>query len=360
MTDTQISSNTTVLTTTTDTFDIIAIYPNDLNLTAANYQSHVPDILKCCKIIRTTQEDLMYVLYDLLEMNEDTIGDSDIIYENGSLIYQLFHNSENLCASEESSKLIKIKSSNDILKNSVSTTLVNSNKKVNGVGILVCSRIQPNLLCTTHSITLFDTLELLKKTFEHIGNIIGIDDSIIPFTYQSPLDGIEDNKKSNYSYIESTVYNLHLIGCYDTIIETVAKNYNKKASLLLGTNVYGNVRICLSTDTKFLDIEDDLMNNLIYCCLHSDEKKYDMTEDLPERSGGMSLVKNHYTLLKRRASKFQVPCCNKSCKIKCNIDKNTISDYVYKCNDCYNAFYHDQNCMDNDKNAHRENCPGSN
>lgn len=356
----QTSQNNTTCdsSSSTSTFEAIIIYPNDINLTSTNLQSEVPRLLKYCQIVKTTNEEIMYLLYDLLQLNEDIVGDSDIIYENGNTIYQLFHNSENLCPSEESSKLIKAKSANEVNRNAIATYLVNSEKRISGPVLLLSSKIESNYLCSSQSTTLYDVVDLLVKTFKHVGNILHTDDSITTFEYESPLDGIIESDKQSYSYIEATIYNFHLFGCFDTRIESSSVNFNKKASLLLGTSVYGNVRICLSTETKFLDIENNLINDLIYCSLHTEERTYETMEDIPETSNGVTVIKNNYALLNRKLKTFKVPCCKKGCSEICNVDKNSIGAYNYKCNRCYKVFYHNEECMIQDNDTHIAICSG--
>ena len=349
------NDSSTMSNDSSTTFDTIIIHPNDINLTSKNLQSEVPRLLKYCQIVKTTNDEIMYLLYDLLQLNEDTVGDSDIIYENGNTIYQLFHNSENLCPSEEK---IKAKSTSEINKNSIATYLVNSEKKIKGPILLLSSKIESNYLCSTQNTTLYDVINLLTKTFKHIGNILRVDDSVTTFEYESPLDGISDLDKQNYNYLEATIYNFHIFGCYDSRVVPNPENFNKKASILLGTNVYGDIRICLSTETKFLDIENSLIDDLIYCSLHTKERTYENMEDMPEKYKGVTIVKNNYALLDRKLKTFKVQCYKNGCNEICNVDKNNIAMYDYKCNLCYKAFYHSKECMIQDNDTHKTTCLG--
>lgn len=334
-------------------FDVILIEPNSLALTKDNLYTNIYEITRYVRFLKTNNEELMYDLYDLLQLTPEIVGDSDIIYENDTHIYQLFHNSDNLHRTDEEGKFLKPKDTIPFPENRIATLLVNSEKKINGPAILICSKIQSNYLCSTSSITSHELMMLLNKIFVHQGVIVNVDTSIDQFTYVTPLDNIPEDVKQNYNYIETTIYNFHLIGCYDA---SITDQENKLATLLFNTKIYGSVRICLVTNTKFIDIEPKLINNLIYCCINKTERKYYGNEDLPEKSAGVTIIKNNHTLLKRKIEVESINCCAPNCKEECDIDNNNIFIYNFRCQGCYNAYYHSKHCMDDNIEEHKKSC----
>lgn len=337
-------------------FNILVITPNNLVLDA-NFDPR--QIYPYLHLMKTNREELMYVLYDLLELTPETVGDSDIVYENDQFVYQIFHNSENLHQTEEEGKLAKLSTSITPSFNGIATYLVNSEKKINGRVVLLRSKILSNGLCDTSSINQDDMFRLLHKTFVHQGTIININELIINFSYQSPLDGISESLKQNYSYVETDVYGFHLIGCYDSTLES-KESINKKASLLFNTKLHGNVRVCITTDSKFIDMEEGLIDNLLYCSLQTAERKYTGSEDLPQRINDMTVIKNGYTLLKKKVSTFKVSCFNPQCSETCNVNEKSIETYSPKCEHCHKAYYHNDECKLIHKEEHEKVCFGLN
>jgi len=341
-------------------FNILVISPNNFTYDSSTHGNTFPtlsELSSYLRLISTTKDELMYTLYDLLELTPETVGDSDIVYENDKVIYQIFHNSENFQRTEEEGKLMMVDNSNrPFLRNGIATYLINSVKNINGVCVLISSKILPNYLCDVESVTTQECLDLLIKTLVHKGNIIGTDGNISTFMYQNPTDGITSENVTNYSFVEANIYNFHIIGCVDSTIKCDKNTFNKKASLLFDTIICGNVRVCLATDTRFIDIEDDLINNLLYCSLQKAERKYVGVEDIGERSGGMSVIKNSYTLLKRKLNSYKVKCCDDDCTEICIVDSKDIEKYRHRCQQCLKAFYHDENCMNKNIDNHKVVC----
>jgi len=338
------------MTNITSEFDLLIIYPNDIIINADNFNNLTDEITKYIQKIGTTIDDLMYVLYDLLNMSPDIVGDSDIVYENDTLIYQLFHNSENWVKTEDECKLAKSGCSN-IAKNSIATYLVNTEKKINGVAVLLCSRIKEDYLCTVNSVNINDLINIMSKTFFHCGNIVHTNNTITTFNYIEPLDNIIN--KQNYTYVETYIYNFHFIGCYDTSIQNA---FNAKASLLFDTIIHGDIRVCLVSNTSFIDLESNLLNSLLFCLINSKERKYNNDEDLPEKCNGLQVIKNNYTLLKRKITNHKIVCCNPDCDKLCDFDHHSVDSYAFKCDFCYKVFYHNLECQKSCNETHKEIC----
>lgn len=345
---------------TDPTFDILVIAPNNFTYDSNTHGNTFPTLAELrpyFRLISTTRDELMYLLYDLLELTPETVGDSDLVYENDKLIYQIFHNSENYQSTEEEGKLIKLNNSNKTsLNNGIATYLTNSVKNIRGVCVLVSSKILPNYLCDVESVTYQECYDLLMKTLVHKGNIISVDGNISTFMYQNPTDGIESKNIANYSFVEADIYNFHLIGCFNSSIVCDKSTFNKKASLLFDTVITGDLRICLAADTRFIDIEDNLIDNLLYCSLQKAERKYVGMEDMGERSGGMTVIKNSYTLLKRKLHNYAVKCCDEDCNETCSVNSKQIESYKYRCQQCLKAFYHDESCMIKNLESHKTSC----
>ena len=70
----------------------------------------------------------------------------------------------------------------------------------------------------------------------------------------------------------------------------------------------------------------------------------------------MTVIKNSYTLLKRKLHNYVVKCCDEDCNETCSVNSKQIESYKYRCQQCLKAFYHDESCMIKNLENHKTSC----
>ena len=318
---------------------LIIIKPNDFEFQKdLHYQQNVHEYIE----ERTIEQDhMMETIVTEIGLSPESIGESEIVYENSTNVYQL-------CYVDEKLKEIKQP------KNKIASYLFGD--EIYGTAILINSRITNNNTCESGNVTLDDFLNIFYSKFVHKGIYISVDDDVndvIEYNYfLHPLEYYTQDEKDylKYKLIEVELFGFHL--AFFTEISPNPAKINKRATRIMGNKkIFGPVIMLTKTPHEFHDLDMSLFNKLLklsYGPLSKRELSQDEQSDGTKHTDSeLPIVMNRYCILEKRYNNYQKVCDN------CHKE---ITQKKLVCTGCYRAVYHDINCQKNDWSSHKIEC----
>lgn len=312
-----------------------SVYDNKVNMTSIN---NIP-LDKYLEKIITTQANLMQELYNGLNLNQDIIGDSAIVYENDKYVYQIFflpvYVPENQENQEQNQKLENY--------NQLASILANRNNPGNyvyGNAYLICSKIKEDYTCESCDFQVSDILNIIKLKLWHKSVIITCEKEIREFVFNSfPLEQLEECK--NYQYMEVKILGFEFLLCFQ--VKPNKNLINHLGSIFLDShNVYGDIIISLKQENVYLDCSKDLINDILLYLLQGGIRE--STDPKETKKNDLYIVNNKYIQLKKYYDKTK----NKYC-MNCNYNNEILLSKLSFCTNC-TTFYHSIECKNSNKN----------
>ena len=178
-------------------FKIAVIENNDFNIYNYNNSPTFYDDVELylsdyINFIDVNIDNFMTNLIKITNMNNDDLGNSDIIYYDDTYIYELSY----------------VTFTNKNIKKNIISSELFYNKIIYGQTIIKKTNIS-NDIFVNESVDINDILNIIQKKNNHIGIVINTNGSIDNFFYHdNPLDWVTDsNYFKNLSYHEFELYN---------------------------------------------------------------------------------------------------------------------------------------------------------
>lgn len=282
--------------------------------------------------------EMMEYVVDTIGLTHDLVADTSICYEDGNVVYQLCH-----LGMDSTGKEIK----DEDQLNRLSSYLVYGKPKIYGDTVLLCSQIGDEGVCTPKSLVLEDVLTLLTNRLIHTCIRVEPDGttSINQFT-NTPLDNL--NPK-DYVFLETFILKFNLIIYLQVNPED--DSLNKVATRICGKHkINGPVLIANRVNEfDFGSIDKQLFKDIVLVTGSSiDDRNLTEEEKKDEKKNDLPVIKNSYTLLKKRLEQYKQKCGNCGCDLDV---KNSL-----RCSGCYRLNYHSSDCQKDHWETHKSEC----
>ncbi|ARF10805.1 hypothetical protein Hokovirus_3_78 [Hokovirus HKV1] len=324
------------------------VYDNKINMSSINNIS----LDKYLEKIITTQDNLMRELYNGLNLNQDIIGDSVIVYENDKHIYQIFflpiyaHPNQDNQDNQNNQNNQDNLENQDQLKNynQLASILANRNNIGNyvyGDAFLICSKIREDYTCEACNFEIDDILNIIKLKLWHKAVFLTCDKKICEFIFNSyPLEQFSEEECKNYQYIEVKILDFEFLLCFQ--VKPNRNIINHLGSIFLNShNIYGDVIICLKQENTYLDCSKEFMKDiLLYLLQNGIRESLDSKEAI--KKNDLHVVNNKYIQFKKYYDKNK----NKYC-MNCNYNNEMLLSELLFCANCI-TFYHNIECKNSD------------
>lgn len=320
---------------------IITILANNFVFDKEKYLTNIDllknDILECTQIKTVKFCDMMETIVMDIGLTQDLMGETPIIHENFTNIYQL-------CMVGTDKNL----ASQDNLNGLVTYIL---NEKTYGNAVFINSKISENKTCIPDNSTLDDLANILFSKFVHKAICIPMmsSEDIIEYEYlNNPLEYF-NCPESEYENYESNEFSLCEFKLCLFSKKQSDQQINKRATCLIGNRkIYGNVVLFMKTDNGFCDIDKMTFDKLLKVSRGPINKRT-LTEQETQGGGKLNnlpIVSNKYSILENRYTNCKAICTY------CNAD--LVNKLI--CTGCYRVDYHNDICQKKDWDEHKREC----
>lgn len=318
---------------------LIIIKPNTFEF-QRNTQTLTQDIVNYIEERTIEVDNMMETIVNEIGLTPELIGESEIVYEDSTHVYQL-------CYIDEKQKEIKQPI------NKIASYLFGDD--IYGTAVLINSQITTSNTCAPDNVTLDQFSHILYTKFVHKGIYIDVDENnpVIEYDYHlHPLEYYTRDEKDylNYKLIETELFGFS----FGIFIEVVPGNpkINKRATRIMGKQkVFGRVIICTKTTHEFHDLDLTLFNKILKLSYGSLSNRELLPEEQKDgekqKDSELPIVMNRYCILEKRYNNYQK---------KCNNCQKEITQNKLVCTGCYRAIYHDVDCQKNDWSLHKTDC----
>src|SRR5271156_2561865 len=245
-------------------YNILVIEPNDFSLEALNLND-IPNLKTNIRralpnyvtLKETNIQNMVEDLYNILNLNEDLIADTEEILETVNNVYQLCHVNYSNTSIPTTNFTTTSSNSNNIV-NSLASYLCLTTTVYN-TAIILNSRVTDNLTCMPDTLNLESLVDILYKKLIH--QAVKITPSSIYYTisfYRSPIENLVETieDQTQYKILEvSDFYKFNLLLYLQ--IKPINKHLNKDATKLLGTSkLYGDIIVVSKTaENEYIDLD---------------------------------------------------------------------------------------------------------
>jgi hypothetical protein len=303
------------------------------------------------KIVEIHPQDFMQTILVSIGLDEKEHGDTEILWEEPDIIYQMCFNYE--------------KSGKNMEKeiNLIASFLSLAHTVINGTVVVFCDKVNDQFVTEEHgNMEIAIMLQLFREYFYHQGLIVTTNNKIVPVEFDNEsLLKCQDVIIRHLPLITESEKNIGTDGnMLDFNFEIIVRNnqhdnlpVNKFLSKLTGLNVKGDclLKQKISKD-RYGNLEPSLFKKILKLSefdvktrlIKKEEVKEEKTKNL------LPIIKNRYYLIKNRLAKFKCQCA------ECEKD---ISKHYFLCGGCHRLKYCDQNCQKKNWEKHAEECKKS-
>jgi len=327
-------------------YNILVIEPNDFSLEALNLND-IPNLKTNIRralpnyvtLKETNIQNMVEDLYNILNLNEDLIADTEEILETVNNVYQLCHVNYSNTSIPTTNFTTTSSNSNNIV-NSLASYLCLTTTVYN-TAIILNSRVTDNLTCMPDTLNLESLVDILYKKLIH--QAVKITPSSIYYTisfYRSPIENLVETieDQTQYKILEvSDFYKFNLLLYLQ--IKPINKHLNKDATKLLGTSkLYGDIIVVSKTaENEYIDLDVETLQKLVDLATDTLSSRKLTDEELRknEKINNLPVVLTKYNLV----------------NIKYRVNNNR-----YICTGCYRLRYPDITTQRLDWDAHKKDC----
>lgn len=340
---------------TTDMYiNLILIKPNSFKFVRENHYNNLDKLATDMELYIENKnikfDDMMDTIITTLGLTPELIGDTTIISETTTNIYQLCfigEPPENMIETANTTE-----TPNTVTDNLNMIGYYLTGEKLNGYCILLNSKINDKNTCLPDSVTYDELVKILHSKFVHKGIFVSEDEKnqLVEFDYfDHPIEYYNIHQQEDYEqYDIKNITFLEFELCL--VIKKDADVVNKRMTRLVGDQVIiGDVLIISKSTHEYYDITYDILDKLLVAAygplqnrtLNNDEMSDEKQVD------GLPIVMNKYMILEKRYKQFKNNCAN--CK-------NDLSDTQLICSGCYRVKYDSEQCRLSNWKFHKIEC----
>lgn len=292
------------------------------------------DISKIIEVITIPDSDLMITICDILNLNGDVIGSTDIIYEN-------LHNVVHMCHYKKEG----IQDEEDDSFNSLAS--IYCQKKIFGNAVILNAKILlTDYKCVSESMTVDMLVDIFYKKHLHKGIIVKVNGEVTEYEYHmSPLETPCVKRDKEYQIIKFNIFNFYVNAIF---MSNCDDEINKVATRLICKRTFGTVYFSLkSSETEYVDLNLELFMEIFSKASGKISKRIvnnDEEKENKDNTDRRPVIKNGYCILNQIQDTIICDRCGEQ-------------DNLKTCVGCYRAFYDCAECQQKDwELIHKSEC----